>query len=814
MSTTESRPLSSDPLPEQEAPKSRWLVLVAMVFGLFMPMLDNLVVNVALPTMQRELDARVSDLQWIIDAYTLTFASFMLIGGSLGDLFGRKRFFMGGLVVFTLGSLACGLSGSTEQLIAFRAVQGLGAALLLPGSLSILTATFHGRERGTAIGIWAAMSGLAVAVGPLVGGYIVEHYSWETIFFINIPVGVLGFLLTALVVRESRDTTRARRVDLPGLVTGTGGLFLLVYALIEGGAEGWDSDLILGAFAGAAILLILFIVIELKSSNPMLPLQFFRNPTFAASNVVAASVFFALFGTTFFLALYLQNVRGFSPLETGVRLLPFTAAILLISPVAGRLSDKHGSRWLMTLGCLYAAGGMALLLRIEPNSSYESIILPAFIVLGSGMALTMAPMTAAVMGSVDPRHAGVASAATNTTRELGGVLGIALLGALVTTSFRDRLLENLSSAGIGNTAAQSIADRASGNAAAGGGTVEAFRQQVPAGTPDTVIAQVVTAAQDSFVDAIHSGLLVAVGFMLLAALVAAIFVRSHVRHGYVEESALDDYEEDEVRKAKRRAPAVAGQPQIDPRTEQVLREAFEPAPPSDPEPMPTTEWAPDEPPKPGRLERSERRRSAGVSPVRSEDTHYHQEFPEASPAGQATEADADDDEPATWATSGADPYNHLRMLMVDLPIKAGTGDVEQNLQEVALATLNYYQYGLSQPGGDALPVGVTNGAQSSTQEDIAIMAGYLDLEKRFGRVDNSLKTESAASHLMAALASRALQLGAAGARSNGAFVREAVAACLQGLRLPSAGATKPSGDADPDRLVYRRGTRRTPGSDR
>ena len=786
-------------------------MLVAMVFGLFMPMLDNLVVNVALPTMQRELDARVSDLQWIIDAYTLTFASFMLVGGSLGDLFGRKRFFMGGLVIFTLGSLACGLSGSTEQLIAFRAVQGLGAALLLPGSLSILTATFQGRERGTAIGIWAAMSGLAVAVGPLVGGYIVEHYSWETIFFINIPVGILGFLLTAAVVSESRDTTRARRVDVPGLLFGTGGLFLLVYALIEGGAEGWDSDLIMGAFAGAAVLLILFLVIEVKSTSPMLPLHFFRNPTFAASNVVAASVFFALFGTTFFLALYLQNVRGFSPLETGVRLLPFTAAILLISPVAGRLSDKHGSRWLMTLGCLYSAGGMALLLRIEPNSSYESIILPAFIVLGSGMALTMAPMTAAVMGSVDPRHAGVASAATNTTRELGGVLGIALLGALVTTSFRDRLPDNLTSAGIDSTAARSIVDRASGNAAAGGGTLEAFRQQVPAGTPDTVIAQVVTAAQNSFVEAIHSGLLVAVGFMLLAALVAAIFVRSHVRHGFVEESAVDDYEEDEVRKAKRKAAAVEGQPQIDPRTEQVLREAFEPGPLSDPEPMPTTEWAPDEPLKPARVDRSERRRSAGLPSVRSGDAHYHEEFSQTPvSAGVTTEAEAEEDEPVTWATSGADSYNHLRMLMVDLPIKAGTGEVEENLREVALATLGYYQYGLSQPGGDTLPVGVTGGAQSSIQEDIAILAGYLDLEKRFGRVDNSLKTEDAASHLMAALASRALQLGAAGARSNGAFVREAVGACLEGRRVTeAAGSTKPSGGAD--RLVYRKGTRRAPG---
>jgi hypothetical protein len=459
----------------------------------------------------------------------------------------------------------------------------------------------------------------------------------------------------------------------------------------------------------------------------------------------------------------------------------------------------------MTIGCLYAAGGMALLLRIEPGSSYESIILPAFVVLGSGMALTMAPMTAAVMGSVDPRHAGVASAATNTTRELGGVLGIALLGALVTSSFKDRLLENLTSAGIDGTAARSIVDRASGNAAAGGGTLEAFRQQVPAGTPDTVIAQVVTAAQNSFVEAIHSGLLVAVGFMLLAALVAAVFVRSHVRHESLEEP-VDDDEEDEVRKAKRNAPEDGGRPQIDPRTEQVLREAFEPAPPSDPEPMPTAEWAPEEPLKPARRERSQRRRSAGVTPVRSQDPHYHQDLTELPAAGEA-EAEEDYAAPLARATSGADSYNRLRMLMVDLPIKAGTGDVEENLREVALATLNYYQYGLSQPGGDALPVGVTSGAQSSTKEDIAILAGYLDLEKRFGRVDASLKTDDAAAHLMAALASRALQMGA-GAKSNGEFVRETVNACVQGRRSPSAGS---QGGADPDRLVYRRGARGTPG---
>lgn len=263
---------------------------------------------------------------------------------------------------------------------------------------------------------------------------------------------------------------------------------------------------------------------------------------------------------------------------------------------------------------------------------------------------------------------------------------------------------------------------------------------MPAGTPDTLIAEVVIAGQNL------------------------------------------TYEEDEVRKAKRTAPPAAGQPEIDERTEQVLREAFESSPASDPEPVPTTKWAPEEPLKPPPAERSERRPSAGMTPVRSDDTHYHQGFKEP-PAHKAAEAGPEvpegDDVPVTWAPSGADSYNYLRMLMVDLPIKAGTGEVTANLQEVAHATLNYYQYGLSQPGGDSLPVGVTNGAPSSIKEDIAILAGYLELEKRFGRVDTSLKTGDAASLLMAALASRALQLGAAGARSNASFVRKVVDACLE-----------------------------------
>ncbi|MCA1727163.1 MAG: MFS transporter [Actinobacteria bacterium] len=516
---------------EEKDDRRKWLVLVAMVFGLFMPMLDNLVVNVALPTIRLDLDSGISGLQWIIDAYTLTFASFMLTGGALGDLYGRKRFFMAGLVVFVLGSLACAVSGSLEQLIAFRAVQGLGAAMLLPGSLSIITATFTGKERGAAIGIWGAMSGLAIAVGPVVGGYLVEHVSWESIFFINVPVGLLGLALTWFVVRESRDERKTRRLDPAGLVTGTAAVFFLTFALIEGNSRGWTDPVILGSFGLSAAFLIAFFVAESRHYSPMLPLSFFRIPTFAASNVVAAAVFFALFGSTFFLALYLQNVQGYSPVGAGTRLLPFTAMILLIAPVAGRLSDRFGSRWFMTAGTFTLGVGLLLVLFSQPGSSYAGVILPSMVVMGAGMAMTMAPMTAAVMASVSPNRAGVASAATNTSREMGGVFGIALLGALVTSAFNRGFPSRLVEAGFPADVAERIALNAGEGSAAGGITVETVLQQAPAGTTVQQAQAVVDAGKEAFVHAMHVGIVVAAAFAFLAAIVSFIWVRSHVGAG-------------------------------------------------------------------------------------------------------------------------------------------------------------------------------------------------------------------------------------------------------------------------------------------
>lgn len=515
MAQTLTQPAHS-PAEGHSEDRRKWLVLIAMVFGLFMPQLDNLVLNVALPTIQRDFGAGVSGLQWIIDSYTLTFASFMLTAGALGDLYGRKRLFMGGLVLFSLGSLACGLSSTTSQLIAFRAAQGVGAAALLPGSLSIISATFHGRERGSAIGIWAAMSGVAAAIGPVAGGYLVEHFSWNSIFFINIPTGIVGLTLTYFVVRESKDATRSRRLDPPGLITGTAGLFCLVFALIEGNARGWTNPVIIGMFLLAAVLLTVFVIVESRRPSPMFPLSFFRIPTFAAANAVAAAVFFAMFGSIFFLTLYMQNILQYSPVQAGTRLLAFSGVILFAAPISGRLSDRFGSRWLMACGTLVAACGMALLLRTQTNSTYLGVLLPAFMVLAAGMGMTMTPMTAAVMGSVEIRHAGIASAATNTSRELGGVFGIALLGAIVTTAFTRGLSAQLVAAGVPLSQAQALVARLGTRAAAG---------NVGQGS-SPVIAHAVRA---SFVHALHVGLGIGVASMLLASLLSVCFIRSHIR---------------------------------------------------------------------------------------------------------------------------------------------------------------------------------------------------------------------------------------------------------------------------------------------
>ena len=408
----------------------KWWTLAAVAFGLFMIMLDNTVVNVALPSIERDLHISISQLEWIVTSYALVFAALLITGGKLADLLGRRKIFVVGLAVFSLSSLACGLAPSAGFLIGARAVQGVGAALMNPATLSIITATFPPKQRGQAIGIWAGVSALALAIGPLAGGLIVDNIGWNWIFFINVPVGVLGIVVSQFFITESRDTSHEQSVDFPGLVTSAGALFALSYALIEGNQRGWSSAEILGLLAGAAVLLAAFIVLESRQRLPMLDLSLFRISSFVGANVVALLVSLGMFGVFFYISLYVQNILGYSPTRAGAIFLPMTILIILIAPIAGKLSDRIGGRWLMGGGMTLLGISLLFYQRVGLHSTFWTL-LPSLVLGGVGMALTMSPMTSVAMGSVPVDKAGVGSGVLNSFRQVGGSLGIAVMGAIL-----------------------------------------------------------------------------------------------------------------------------------------------------------------------------------------------------------------------------------------------------------------------------------------------------------------------------------------------------------------------------------------------
>jgi EmrB/QacA subfamily drug resistance transporter len=416
----------------------KWWTLISVSFALFMIMLDNTVVNVALPAIQRDLGIDVAELEWVVTGYALSFAVLMLTGGKLADMLGRRRIFLIGLAVFTLSSFFCGLAGSAEILISARVLQGVGAAFMMPATLSIITATFAPKERGAALGIWAGVSAMALAIGPLVGGLITEHISWNWIFYINVPVGLLGLVAARLIIRESKDTSHEQRLDLPGLVTSGIALFALVYALIEANSHGWTSPLILGLFALAALAGTAFVLLELRQRLPMFDMMLFRNPTFAGANTVALLVSLAMFGVFFFISLFMQNVLGYSAVRAGAAFLPMTLLIIIIAPLAGKASDRLGSRWLMTGGMTLVSIALLIFAQLEPDSSYLAL-LPGMLLGGVGMASTMTPMTAAALSSVPVDKAGVGSGMLNTFRQVGGALGIAVMGAILASGSNSAL---------------------------------------------------------------------------------------------------------------------------------------------------------------------------------------------------------------------------------------------------------------------------------------------------------------------------------------------------------------------------------------
>ena len=340
----------------------KWWTLGAVAFGLFMIMLDNTVVFVALSSIQSDLHISQSELEWVVSGYALTFAVLMLTGGKLADMYGRRRIFIVGLAIFTASSLACGLATGAGFLIGARVVQGVGAALMNPATLSIIVATFPPRQRGTAIGIWVGVSAMALAIGPLIGGILTEQINWSWIFFINVPVGIVGIIVSRLFITESRDESEEQRLDLPGLLSSAIGLFGLTYALIEGNNYGWTSGRILASFAVAAVGLVSFVVLEHRQRVPMLDLSLFKNSTFAGANLTMLLVALAMFGVFFFNSLYLGQVLGYSPIQTGAAFLPLTVLIVFVAPLAGRFSDKIGSRWLMGAGLVLLSGSLLSLL--------------------------------------------------------------------------------------------------------------------------------------------------------------------------------------------------------------------------------------------------------------------------------------------------------------------------------------------------------------------------------------------------------------------------------------------------------------------
>jgi EmrB/QacA subfamily drug resistance transporter len=408
----------------------KWWTLAAVAFGLFMIMLDNTVVNVALPSMQKSLGLGISELEWVVTGYALSFGAFMLTGGKLADRYGRRLIFVVGLVVFTASSLVCALAPDASWLIGARVVQGIGAAMMNPSTLSIITATFPPRQRGTAIGIWAGVSAMALAIGPLVGGLLTEHIDWSWVFYINVPIGAIAIAAAFLFIDESRDTSHEQRLDPLGLATSGIGLLALSYALIESNQYGWTSGRILAAFAVAAVTLVAFVLLERHQRLPMLDLSLFRNGTFAGANAAMLLVGLAMFGVFFYVSLFMQQVLRFSPVEAGATFLPMTVLVILVAPQAGRMTDKVGARWLVGSGLTLVAISLLLYTRLDVDSTFWTA-LPGLLVGGFGMALAMTPTTAAAMSAVPVDKAGVGSAVLNSMRQVGGSLGIAIMGAVV-----------------------------------------------------------------------------------------------------------------------------------------------------------------------------------------------------------------------------------------------------------------------------------------------------------------------------------------------------------------------------------------------
>lgn len=480
-------------------------IAVSVFLAMFMAFVDGTVVNLALPSIQQDLHADFAGLQWVVDGYIVVLAALLLLGGVLGDRYGLKRLFLGGVTVFIAGSLVCAVAPGIGVLIAGRAVQGLGAAMFLPGTLAILTRTFsEPRQRAQIIGLWSAVAGLSMAVGPVLGGALINSLGWPSVFYINLPLSAVVVLLGVRAMRNEPNPHR-EPLDLLGQALAIGWLVALTFGLIESTRLGWGSPVILGLLAAAAVLFAAFLFRESRAAGPMLPLRLFRDRTFATCCFLVLMVGFGLIGTFFFLSLFLQNIQHNSPLGAGLRLLPAVLTVTVVAPFAGRMAGRFGSRYLVTAGMSLV--GLALLLfnLIRPDTPY-SAWWPLLALLGAGVGLTQSPTMAALMGSVRPQQSGLAAATGNTCQQIGGVLSVALLSSIVSVRFSSHLAEH----------APSLPDAVR----------ERLVRSVTTTGSGSVGADVERLVRESFVDGLHGALTVAGVVYLVGALAAVVFLPS------------------------------------------------------------------------------------------------------------------------------------------------------------------------------------------------------------------------------------------------------------------------------------------------
>jgi EmrB/QacA subfamily drug resistance transporter len=490
----------------------KWWTLTVVCISIFMLLLDITIVNVALPVIQKDLDADFTHLQWVIDAYALTLAALLLTAGSLADRYGRRLVFTGGLVLFVLASLLCGFAQTPTMLDFSRGLQGIGGAAMFATSLALIAQEFHGKDRATAFGIWGATTGLAVAIGPLVGGAIVDGIGWEWIFFVNVPIGALCLWITLTKVGESRDPSQGG-VDLPGVVTFSGGLFCLVFALIRGNSEGWGSTLIVGLLIASALLLIAFLVVERRTTHPMFDLSLFRKPTFTGASTIAFVLSASIFAMFLYLVLYMQNVLDFTPFEAGLRFLPLSLLSFVAAAISGRATARVPVAYLMGGGLLLVAGGLLLMHGITIDSKWTTL-LGGFILAGIGIGMVNPPLASTAIGVVPPQRSGMASGINTTFRQVGIATGIAALGAIFQARVESKLADALAGT-PGASRANQLAE-----AIASGGAKQAI-----AGAPPAVRPRIEAAANQAFIAGLNDILLIASVIAFAGAIAALVLVR-------------------------------------------------------------------------------------------------------------------------------------------------------------------------------------------------------------------------------------------------------------------------------------------------